>query len=229
VKGLKKTEKVLIGVLLVMLVGYICYQYLYIPLNKKIQTVQVNIDKYNEELMKTKLAEASNKKMTEEMGALKEKYDAYMKLMPKSDMSAEILREVNRVALVNNVTLGSITLADGAEYSIAAEGAKVSSGENNNKADAQNAETKASTVKVMAVPVAMNIKGDYNSVKAFINILESGGRIANISTINAAKQEKDTALTVTLNASLLYVQDGTETKNTYEFNNGIYSKYDPFK
>lgn len=228
-KGLNKSEKMLITVLLIMLVGYVYYQYIITPVFTKVKTVQSKIEDYDQQLMKSKLMEASNKKMTADLETLKASYDKYVKLMPKSTMSAEIMREVYSLAAVNNVTFSSLTLGDGVEYKLTTESANATPPGNNNAAASQNTEKKASAIKVMSVPVTMSIKGEYSNFTAFINSLEAGGRISNISSVNVAKQEKDIALTVTLNASMLYLQDGTEAKNNYDFNTGVYNKINPFK
>jgi Tfp pilus assembly protein PilO len=230
-KALSKSEKILIAILLITLVGYVYNQFIYAPVSAKVQAAQSNVDKYEQELLQSKLMAANNKKMAEEINVLKENYDKYVKLMPKSDMSAEIIREINRIAADNKVTLSSLTLGIGAEYKLPAEAA--STNQNNIAAGAaQSTVSKASTTKVMAVPVIINISGDYTSFTSFINSLESGNRIANINSVNVTKQGTEAAgdkLTVTLNANMLYVQDGTMSENKYDFNNGSYSKVNPFK
>jgi Tfp pilus assembly protein PilO len=230
-KALSKSEKILIAILLITLVGYVYNQFIYAPVSVKVQAAQSNVEKYEQELLQSKLMTASNKKMAEEINVLKENYDKYVKLMPKSDMSAEIIREINRIAADNKVTLSSLTLGIGAEYKLPAEAA--STNQNNTAAGAaQSTVPKASTTKVMAVPVIINISGDYTSFTSFINSLESGNRIANINSVNVTKQGAEAAgdkLTVSLNANMLYVQDGTMSENKYDFNNGSYSKVNPFK
>jgi Tfp pilus assembly protein PilO len=233
VKDLSKSEKILIALLLIVLVGYVYYQYIITPITIKVQSAQSSVDKYEQELFQTKLMAASNKKMTEEMAALKADYDKYVKQMPKSHRSAEIIREINRLAADTKVTLIGLTFGNGAEYKAPTNSANVNSADNSVAAagTAQKAETQASIVKIMEVPVSVNIKGDYSSFTAFINSLETGSRIANISSVNVVKEtdKGDRQLAVTLNISFLYVQDGTAFENNYDFNNGNYSKVDPFK
>jgi Tfp pilus assembly protein PilO len=230
-KALSKSEKILIAILLITVIGYVYFQYIFTPVSTKVLSAQSNVDKLEQELLQSRLMAASNKKMTEEINTLKVNYEKYLKLMPKSDMSAEIIREVNRLAADNKVTLNSLTLGIGAEYKLPTEAVNATAANQTNAA-AQNTGAKASTAKVMAVPVAINIHGDYNSFTSFINSLENSNRLTNINSVNVAKSETEATgdkLTVTLNASMLYVQDGTVAENKYDFNNGSYSKVNPFK
>jgi Tfp pilus assembly protein PilO len=231
-KGLNKSEKILISILLVMLVGYVYYQFVITPVSSKLQTAKSNVDKYEQELLAVKVMEASNKKLAEEMVSLKANYEKNVKLMPKSDMTAQLIRDVNRLAIENKVTLNSLTLGNGAEYKTTVDSANAAA--TNNSAGNENipkTETAASSTKVMAIPVSLNITGDYNSFTSYMNILESNTRLTNINTVNVQKGANvgDGQLTVSISASVLYIQDGTNPQNVYEFNNGTYSKENPFK
>lgn len=232
--GLKKSEIILICILLFMLAGYGYFQYIITPVNSKIHVAQSNIDKYEQELLQAKLLEATSKKLTEEMNTLKTNYDKNVKLMPKSDMSAELIRDVNRLAAENKVTLNSVTLGNGAEYKTTADTTNTASSTTNaaTNQNTQQTGTQTTNTKVMAIPVTLNITGDYNSFISYINILESNTRLTNINSVNVTPkggEAGDGQLTVTLNASVLYVQDGTDNVNVYDFNNGSYSKENPFK
>jgi Tfp pilus assembly protein PilO len=228
-KELSKSEKILIAILLITLVGYVYFQYIFTPLSTKVQSVQNSADKLEQELLRSKLMAASNKKMTEEMNALKVNYNKYVELMPKSDMSAEIIREVNRLAADTKVTLTNLTIGNGIEYKSSTNAA------NTNVSDTSNtqlkAEAQASITKTMEVPVSISFKGDYSSFTAFINSLETSSRIANIGSVNVEKGTNagDSELAITLNVSFLYVQDGTPVENNYDFNSGNYGKVNPFK
>lgn len=233
-KGLNKSEKILISILLVMLVGYVYYQFVITPVSSKIQTAKSNIDKYEQELLQVKVMEASNKKLAEEVKTLKVDYDKNVKLMPKSDMSAELIRNLNRLAVENKVVLSNLTLGNGAEYKTPTDTTNTTASSNTTETNqnTQQTQVQTSSTKVMAIPVTLNISGDYSSFTSYINVLENNTRLTNINSVNVTPKGTnagDGQLTVTLNASVLYVQDGTNSANIYEFNNGSYSKENPFK
>ncbi|MCM0650756.1 hypothetical protein NBE98_20590 [Clostridium swellfunianum] len=229
-KNLSKSEKLLLSIFAIMLIGYIYYQYIITPIGIKTKAVQDRVNNYEQKVLQAKFMDTSNKKMNEEIVSLKEKYDKYIKLMPKSDMNAEVMRELNKLALENKVTLVGLTMGNGVKYE-AGEGTLKNTPTTSNQAGSeQKKETQASGISIMAVPVIINIKGDYSGFTEYINNLETNSRLTNVSAVNVTKQGNvDGQLSVTLTASVLYVQDGINLHNEYDFNQSSYGKDNPFK
>jgi Tfp pilus assembly protein PilO len=228
--GLNKSEKFLLSLLTIVLVGYVYYNFIIAPLTSKIGIVQNSINNYQLQLDASKIMAASNKKMTADLEKLKANYNSYLKLMPKSNMTAQIERDINKFADDNDVSLNNLTIGKEIEYKKQTNGANGSLNANNaaQANNQQNTSTNTSAQKIMAIPVVINITGDFNSTTAFINNLETAGRMADITSVNFSSKGKQ-GLTVIINANLLYAQDGTAVKNNYDFNSGAYGKTDPFK
>lgn len=226
--ALNKSEKFLLSLLAIVLIGYVYYNFIIAPITSKIGTVQNSIENYQQQLDASKIMAASNKKMTAELEKLKANYNNYLKLMPKSNMTAQIERDIKQYADDNDVTINSLTIGKEIEYKKQSNGAN--GNQNINAAQAnnqQNTSANTSIQKIMAIPVVINITGDFNRTTAFINNLETIGRMADITNVSFSSQGKQ-GLTVVINANMLYVHDGTTVKNNYDFNNGNYSKDNPF-
>lgn len=232
--GLNKSEKILLSLLAIVLIGYVYYNFIIAPLTSKLGTVQNSINNYQQQLDESKIMAAGNNKMTADLEKLKANYNNYLKLMPKSNMTAQIERDINKYADDNDVSLNNLTLGKEIEYKKQTNGANgntaVNGNENTNAAQANNQKNTsviAAAQKIMAIPVVINIAGDFTSTTAFINTLETAGRITDITSVSFSSKGKQ-GLTVVINANMLYAQDGTAVKNNYDFNNGNYSKDNPF-
>ncbi|MFL0246458.1 hypothetical protein [Candidatus Clostridium stratigraminis] len=228
--GLNKSEKILLSILAIALVGYGYYNFIIAPLTSKIGRMQNSIENYQQQLDASKIMAASNKKMTTDLEKLKANYNSNLKLMPKSNMTAQIERDIYKFAVGNDVSLNSLTIGKEIEYkkqSNIANGSAAANGNQNTNAAQANNQQNTSTQKIMAIPVVINITGDFSSTTAFINNLETIGRMADITSVNFSIKERQ-GLTVVINANMLYAQDGTAVKNNYDFNNGNYSKDNPF-
>ncbi|MFL0268567.1 type II secretion system protein GspM [Candidatus Clostridium radicumherbarum] len=232
--GLNKSEKILLSLLAIVVVGYVYYNFIIEPLTSKIGTVQNSIENYQQQLNASKIMAVSNKKMTSELEKLKANYNNYLKLMPKSNMTAQIERDIKQYADDNDVIINSLTIGKEIDYKKQTNGANgnaaIKGNQNTNATQAnnqQNTSANTSLQKIMAIPVVINITGDFTSTTAFINTLETAGRIADITSMNFSSKGKQ-GLTVEINANILYAKDGTTIKNNYDFNNGNYSKVNPF-
>jgi Tfp pilus assembly protein PilO len=230
-KNLSKSEKILITVLLIVVVAYVYFQYLIIPVSNDIDTSKSNIEDYNNELLQLRIVSATNKKLAEDINSLKEKQVEYQKILPNTDRAAEIIRDFKKLGDSNNLTINSLALGQASEYTVQDDTQKVN--ENNNSATNNNQDnsTQASVVKSMMLPVIITITGDYKSIMGFIKSIEEGTRIIEVTSVNMTPggTDKENAINASLNVNIMFIEDGSTDKNQYDFNNGIYGKEDLFK
>jgi Tfp pilus assembly protein PilO len=214
-KGLSKSEKTLLCILAFAIVGYVYFQYIISPTLSKMHSAQTNISNYQNEINELKLLSVQNKKLEENLKEFEAKRNDYADAVPRSDRSAEILRSLKKLADDSSVRLTSLTSGTAVEYTAS-----------------QNSEGKEQQTKIMAIPVTMNITGEYSNIMTFIKTLEESVRITQSNSIVMAPNANKTgaeAMAMALSCGIFYMEDGAETNNEYDFNSGAYGKDNPFK
>lgn len=230
-KNLSKSEKFLIAILLIIVVAYVYFQYLIMPVSNDISTSKDKIEEYTNELLQIRIVTASNKKLSEDINTLKVKQAEYQEFLPSTDRAAEVIRDFKRLGDSNKLIINSLALGQAAEYTVQDDAEKLN--ENNNSADnsTQANVEQASSVKSMVLPVTISTTGDYNGIMGFIKSIEEGTRIIEVTSVNMSSEgtNKESLINASITANIMFIQDGTASKNQYDFNNGIYGKEDLFK
>jgi type IV pilus assembly protein PilO len=230
-KNLSKSEKFLIALLLIIVVAYVYFQYLIMPVSNDISAVKSKIEEYNNELLQIRIFTASNKKLSEDINTLKEKQVEYQDFLPNTDKAAEVIRDFKKLGDSNKLIINSLALGQASEYTTQDNAQKASENNNSEANNNQANSTQESIVKSMMLPVTITVSGDYKGILEFIKSIEEGTRIIEVTSVNISSEgnDKENSIKASIIANILFIQDGTKVKNQYDFNNGIYGKEDLFK
>jgi type IV pilus assembly protein PilO len=215
-KNLKRSEKILLSVLAFAVVFYVYYTFLLSPVIDKISTSNHNIAGYNQDLNDINLKEAQTVKLKADYETYKTDYEKLVKRFPVFEKDPQIGYDLKILADKSKVTLQS------QNYS-AANSAESAS--NTAAANTTNTNTvkKDEKYKLNFVAINMNIGGNYDNIKSFINSLENEERSTVITSVNIAKS--DTEITASIVANFYFISDTQNTvKNSYDFNNKNYGK-----
>lgn len=206
-KNLSKREKYLLIVLAVMIVFYVYYRLLLLPILNDIYTSKANINKYNEEinLQITNNVSAKNDKL--KLEELKTKIDKALVVFPAEEREPEIAYDVKAISNSCNVTLTAVSFGEAAEYQVK-QGPKLSD-------------------KVMSVPVTLQFTGEYKNITNFIAKLENDTRMAVAENVILTGGNNSIHGSISLKYLYLTGQNSKDTK--YDFNNGAYGKDNLFK
>jgi Tfp pilus assembly protein PilO len=214
-KKLSNTEKILVIVVSILMIGLIYYRFFLKSISAKTQTVKQEITMSNDKINAIKNAEAQNKKMVIQLKDIKVKFEESTELLPQSERNPEIPYAIKKIADLNSIIINEIALGNGAEYIIPG------------KAKAGQASSTVLNAKLMACPVTLKISSDYRSLINFMAALEKDKRIAEIDSTNITKQ--DSKVNGSINLKYYYINSGNEESVKYEFNVGAYGKPDLFK
>jgi Tfp pilus assembly protein PilO len=212
---LSRSEKILLTLLAVVLVSYVYYQFIMAPTLQKVTSAKVNISQLQSELDQLRLLAVGNKSLEEDIKEYKVKYEEYVNTIPREEREPQILRDLKLLIDNNDLKVTSVNIGIGIEY-------VNSSGE--------NAAAAMSNLKTMAVPLSINFSGGYSDVMNFMKNLEESNRLTVISSVDMTSQEEgeNKVLSISLNANVIYISDGSSAERQYEFNNNDYGKDNPF-
>jgi Tfp pilus assembly protein PilO len=233
-KNLKKSEKILIALLIIFLIGYLYFQYILSPQLNKLKVIEANIESYNNELIQYKMISSSNKKLSENLKEIQSKYKDCLEIIPNVDRSAQIIRDMKNVGDSCNIKLSNLNIGKSLEFGASNMNTDATNNQNTNSAandskESSTSDSRAATVKVMAVPIAMNITGEYSNIMNFIKTFEDSKRETEIGTVNISSPTNNNFLTVNFTVNVLYMEDASGVINEYNFNDGNYGKVNPYK
>jgi Tfp pilus assembly protein PilO len=230
-KNLKRSEKLLISILLIAVIGYGYLQYILSPQLERLKVVNADFNKYSNELNQLKVITASNKKLAENLNEAQVNYKEYLKVIPNSDRSAEIIRDLKLIGDKNNLILNNLNIASSIEYQSSESNSNTSSNQSNSNGSnsAEASKSAGANNKIMIVPVSMNISGDYTSIMNYVKSIEENTRYTNIKSATIISTATNNLLTASISIEILYMHDGTATANSYDLNNGAYGKINPYK
>ena len=227
-RSITKREKYLIIILGLALVVFGYSRFFLMPVLDNIKTSQQNVDNYKIQVNELKNMAISNIRLRKNLEAVEVKYTEALKHLPAFEKDPEIAYNVKSMADQSQVKINSIVLSDSILY---LEGAANQTVVNNTNPPENNSTEASNTMapggeKIYSVPVSINASGSsYTNVMDFVNLIETDPRIAVVNTLNIVKQQN---ISLTMNFVYLFTLDNTNEKLTYDFNNGIYGKPNPF-
>jgi hypothetical protein len=163
-------------VLGIVLIGYLYYSLFYTPIQNKIESTKVNIDKYVQEINNAKENKKQFETQTSELENIKAKYEEAKIVLPQMEMNPEIVLSIQKFFQGSGVEVTGITIGQPEEL--------LDQNSQNNSKDTNSNNEKDTKDKLLTVPVTITLSADnYEEVMKFISLFENERRFAEITNI----------------------------------------------
>lgn len=220
--NLSKKDKIILIFLIALGILYIYYAFLLKPILNDNNKKNSEVLQAETKLEEINTADTSNSKYKKQVADFKAKYEQALKALPKNERDPEIAKQLKDLCDKNDIMLSSLNFSKPIEVK-------------NTKSNKKSASSKT-PVKIMSVPITMNVSGDYENAVNFLENLEHSDRIAVMDAATFTSNEKtngnsdDGKVNISLNASYYFIlANAGETKIQYDFNKGDYGKQNVFK
>lgn len=233
--NLGKREKILLGVLSIVLLFYAYYSLFLNPAVIKMKELSESIDKARIEANKIRNAKVIIKNQKDQIEELKDSLNMAFKAIPEAEKNPEIAYSMKKLADENRIYFSTITFAGIQDYSSTKDdGKEAENSQNANEQNQGNTTTESnskttSSEKLYIVPAAITTEGDYNTTMNYIASIENDSRIAVVKSINMRLDPKSGKIKSNTDIYLFYSDKVSDKEIDYEFNQGIYGKGDLFK
>jgi len=219
-KKLKKSEIILICILLVVLVGYLYYLLFLKNILSERSMVKANIQSKNDKLQELKLVRVANSRKEKQYEKLQEDAKQYVELITQSDRLPKISYDLKKYLDNHQVLLTSFAFQEGTYLKT------VINSENKDGNSEVNSE---SFDNIRSINANLAVEGEYKNVRNLIDTLEKDKRLIYINSVVLSSRQEGSSL-VQANIQLSYFSKAEFEDNVdYEFNNGIYGNEDMFK
>lgn len=219
-KKLKKSEIILICILLVVLVGYLYYLLFLKNILSERSMVKANIQSKNDKLQELKLVRVANSRKEKQYEKLQEDAKQYVELITQSDRLPKISYDLKKYLDNHQVLLTSFAFQEGTNLKT------VINSENKDGNSEVNSE---SFDNIRSINANLAVEGEYKNVRNLIDTLEKDKRLIYINSVVLSSRQEGSSL-VQANIQLSYFSKAEFEENVdYEFNNGIYGNEDMFK
>lgn len=219
-KKLKKSEIILICILLVVLVGYLYYLLFLKNILSERSMVKANIQSKNDKLQELKLVRVANSRKEKQYEKLQEDAKQYVELITQSDRLPKISYDLKKYLDNHQVLLTSFAFQEGTYLKT------VINSENKDGNSEVNSE---SFDNIRSINANLVVEGEYKNVRNLIDTLEKDKRLIYINSVVLSSRQEGSSL-VQANIQLSYFSKAEFEDNVdYEFNNGIYGNEDMFK
>lgn len=215
--SMSKREKNLIYILALCIFIFIYYSLFLNPILKKIDMVKSDINSCGIEVNKIRNAETIISNQKSEAENLKAALEESLNIIPDIEKNPEIAYNLRQLGDTNRVTIANLTFE---------EIMNLNEEEGKNTENQQNNNPQYS--KIYAVPVTVEVLGDYNSIMNYISDIEKDARISNIYTVSINERTNDPRLSGTVKMNYYYSDKITDKKVDYDFNTGVYGKLSLF-
>jgi hypothetical protein len=163
----------------------------YTPIQKKIESTKVNINKYIQEISDAKANKKIFEQQTSELVNIKAKYEEAKLILPQMEMNPEIVYNIQNFFKGSGVSVTNITIGEPEELQNQSVNTKT-------KADTSNSQNSSTTTnnaignqanqdntgKLLTVPVTITLSADnYAEVMKFISLFENNRRFTEITNI----------------------------------------------
>lgn len=226
-KKLKKSEIILISVVLTVLVGYLYYTLILKGILDEKSMVKSNIQSKTEELEQLKLVRKSNKNKQDKYEELQKEAEKYVDLITKSDRVPQISYDLKKYIEKHQLFITTLKFEEGESLELTLnsentdEDKKGKKSGKNEKGDVFDG--------IRSINVTLTLEGDYKNVRNMLDGLEDDERLIFINSINISGKGDGTTL-VTSNIELSYFSKAEFEENIdYEFNNGKYGLEEMFR
>lgn len=234
-KPLKKSEKVLLGVLCVLLIALILtkLRISIFPYRSEAKSLEHKVENTQKRLRYAKKVENNIGEKISNLDSLKKQLDKAAKKVPTEARTPEIGYDIKKLAKKFDLELNDISF--GEENTTSKDDVNEVSNQIKDVADKinettkDNSETKVQdeSETISKVPVSFNILGDYGEILDFVKALEEQDRLCKVRGIALSNDKKyNISMTVDFFFSEL---DYDSEKASYEFNEGDYGKENMFK
>ncbi|MDD4337939.1 MAG: type 4a pilus biogenesis protein PilO [Firmicutes bacterium] len=149
-----KQAKILIVLIIIAVVGLL-YMYVFSPQARRLTEAQARLEEANSALT-IDLAKIRRATQTEEeLEIALAQLESFERLIPQEDRIHYVLRDIESVALANQVTVGSLTIAAG-----------------------------TSRGQYVEIPMTLNLSGTYNDILGFMDGVADLARVMNVHSLS---------------------------------------------
>lgn len=226
-KELSTREKILLGILAVVIVLFIYFKYIFSPVLDNIISTKSNIKKYKADISLIESTKILNEKQKVELEQLREQFLSAAMALPPIERNPEIIYNLKPLLDSNGIILNSASFGEPSQFTETQSNMGTQNGGNSQSNSSNNA-SKPVVEKLMAVPVNLSISGDYINIVNFISAVEKDKRIAEIGDVSISGGSNG-KLQASVSISYFYADTANKGETIYEFNKGSYGKPDPFK
>lgn len=206
-RALGKNEKVLLGTVVVLAVGFLYWTLLLEPSLKKLKPLEDSVNALKLQVNNTATIQSNIISKEKQLETLKVQYEEATKVVSKTDRYPELIKEIREIATTNSLKITNEVLGVPTIYEQTPQGTPPEAG----KAPVANP---AEGLKTMSI--VLTLDGGFNNALEFINKLEEDKRILEVQSFTATEK------TTTVN--LMYYIAGGQEAEDYNFNTGSYGK-----
>ena len=226
-KNLTNREKYLILLLGIAVLLFLYAKLFLLPVLDETATTRQAVQDEQMQVSELTAMKTVNENMRKSLTELQKKYESALIQLPDQPRNPEVAYNLKPLADISNVTLMSVSLGDGEQYS------ELERPENTD--DGQ--EDQIQNVQIFNMPVTIEgTAGSYSDVMDFVDQLEKDKRFTRIKSLSInAEGEMSRGgvitgqnLMVNINIDYFYTTDSKD-KPSYYFNNGSYGKEDLFR
>lgn len=241
-KKLKKKEKILLFISILIFTFIIIEECLVRPLNNEQLSLQKQISKYksDKEDIDKKLEQMV--RLNEDLRIISDDYSKAIKRFPKTEKQADVIKDLIDVSNLSGVKLANVDFENNAQV---IKENKNNSGNNNSKDDdskyddllkqdnSEKNDIKADREDdILKNDIAITVNGDFKGIVSFIKRIEDMPRKINVSEVNIddgglyGANNKD-SLRAIIKAD--YYNLNYKEQEKYDFNKGKFGKENYFK
>jgi type IV pilus assembly protein PilO len=145
----------ILAVLIIVAVVGVLYMYVFAPQAERLDAARARLDEANSSLTinlaKIRRATQSEEELSSALGEL----ESFERLIPREDRIHYILRDIESVALANQVTVDTLTIAAGKMRS-----------------------------QYIEIPMTLNVSGTYNDIIGFLDGIADLARVMNVQSLS---------------------------------------------
>lgn len=240
-KKLKKKEKILLFISILIFTFIIIQECLVRPLNNEQVSLQKQINKYksDKEDIDKKLEQMV--RLNEDLRIISDDYSKAIKRFPKTEKQADVIKDLIDVSNLSGIKLANVDFKNNAQV---IKEDKNNSGNNNSKDDnakdddllkqddSENNDIKADREDdILKNDITITVNGDFKGIVSFIKRIEDMPRKISVSEVNIddglyGSINKD-KLRAVINAN--YYNLNYKEQEKYDFNKGKFGKENYFK
>ncbi|MEG1001775.1 type 4a pilus biogenesis protein PilO [Clostridium sp.] len=225
-KGLKKREKLLLFMSVLIFTFILIEQALIKPLKTKQLSLQNNISK--NETNKVEIIDKIAKKdmLYQELEIVKNDYDKAIKEFPKTEKQADIIKNITDTSILVGVSISNFNFINDAN--LKEETSNSSDDETLLEDDKEKKPENNNEDSIITHSFMITVNGDFNSIVEFMKKIESMPRQISVTGVKISNNPSDgNKLQGIITAN--YYSLNYKEKERYDFNKGKWGKENFFK
>ena len=200
---LSKRDKILLGILIVLAIGFLYYKFLLTPSLNELSIAQTQLSGNQSRVNLIQSKEVMNVGLKKQLESLSNKNAEATKEITVNMKDADIVTNLSNLCVKDSLKLSSVTFGQGTKYSNNATTNSVQASNNSNIKDDT----------LMTLNANIEVEGDKNNIITFIKDLEQGKRIANIRNISINSSNNAFIATINTDFYYFYVNETTSISN----------------